>query len=74
MEVPRRQRKRHARHDAVNRPHPAIVGKTIFASTSAPSGAETARRNRNGVSFVVAEGYRYAIRLASIKSRLDAGR
>ena len=57
MEVPRRQRKRHARHDAVNRPHPAIVGKTIFASTSVSSRAEAAaRRNRNGASFVVAEG------------------
>jgi len=56
VEVPRRQRKRHARHDAVNRPHPAIVGKTIFASTSAPSGGDSAAwRNRNGASFVVAE-------------------
>lgn len=48
MEVPRRRRKRHARHGAVNRPHPAIVGKTIFASTYEQSGA--ARRDEAAMS------------------------
>lgn len=70
VEVPRRQRKRHARHDAVNRPHPAIVGKTIFASASEQRAERRQRRDtaKSQWRLVCSSGRLYVIRLALVST------